>query len=148
MPVGGKQLLHFPRYFLGTDVRYLSKVEVAPVGAAGCLPLPTRRQSPSKATPCSTVQKELGIAVSSQRVPRGSRGALLRNLAGSKAIKAPQRSLGGNLQCQGRTERSRLCLAVASLDQKSSLQEHGVVTCQAGLGWLAEGFTTNPSIGQ
>lgn len=67
----------------------------------------------------------------------GSQGALLRNLAGSEAIRVPQRSVGGNLQCQGRTQKSRLCPAVASLDQKPSLKEHGAVTCQAGLGWLA-----------
>lgn len=31
---------------------------------------------------------------------------------------------------------------------KEHLKELEVVTCQAGLGWLAEGFTTNPSLGQ
>lgn len=93
---------------------------------------------------CSTVQKELGIAVSGQCVPRAPGDLCSGIWQAPKPSRLPWRSLGGTLQCQGRTGKGRPWLAVASLGEKGSLKEHGVVICRAGLGWLPAGFTTKP----
>lgn len=69
VPDRGKQPLHFPGSFLGTGVRYFSKVGVAPPVAASCLPSPRKGQSSSKAAPCRTEQREQGIAVGSPCIP-------------------------------------------------------------------------------
>lgn len=69
VPDRGKQPLHFPGSFSVTGVRYLSKAGVAPAVAAGCLPLPRRGQSPSKAALCRTEQREQGITVGSLCIP-------------------------------------------------------------------------------
>lgn len=69
MPDRGKQPLHFPGSFLGTGVRYLSKVGVTPAVAAGCLPSLRSGQSSSKAALCCTEQRERGIAVGSPCIP-------------------------------------------------------------------------------
>lgn len=144
MPDRGKQPLHFPGSFLGTGVRYFSKVEVAPPVAASCLASPRNGQSSSKAALCHTEQREQGIAVGSPCILL----ALEELCSGIlQASKPSQRSLGGSFQCQGRTHR-RLCPAMASLDQKCSLNEHRVVTCWAWLGCLPAEFTTDPSTGQ
>lgn len=89
MPGRGKQPLHFPGSFLGTGVRYLSKVGVAASVAAGCLPSPRNGQSSSKAALCCTEQRELGIAVGSPCIPLAHKELCSGILQASKPSSLP-----------------------------------------------------------
>lgn len=148
MPVGGKQPLHFPWSFLGTEVRYHSKVGVAPVGAASCLPLPTSGQSSSKATPCSTMQKELDIAASSRHVPQAPRELCSGIWQALKPSGFPRGAWEEIYSARGGHRRAG-CVRLWLLWIRSPVwKSTGLWPArQVWGGWLA-GFTTNPSIGQ